>query len=150
MGAEGEPVSNIDHPAHYNRHPSGVEAIDVCESLPFNLSNAVKYLMRADHKGQRTDDLRKAAWYLRREAQRANATRAYRDEQRTLVRLDDATRGLWWAIRRTEERPGGTLTVLGHLACYCTVPDGARFFASGLLDLAARLESEASAMEVSP
>ena len=63
-------ADSINHPAHYNLHPSGVEAIDLCEVLSFNLGNAVKYLMRADHKGQRVDDLRKAAWYLRRESAR--------------------------------------------------------------------------------
>lgn len=33
-----------------------------------HLGNAVKYLMRADHKGSAEEDRRKAAWYLRREA----------------------------------------------------------------------------------
>lgn len=28
-------MNNIDHPSHYNAHPSGVEAIDVCERLGF-------------------------------------------------------------------------------------------------------------------
>lgn len=60
----------VDHPAHYNAHPSGIEAIDLCEVLPFSLGNAIKYLMRADHKGAREQDMQKAAWYLRREARR--------------------------------------------------------------------------------
>lgn len=59
--------STIDHPAHY-QHPSGVEAIDLCERLGFNLGNAYKYLARAGKKGDRAEDLRKAAWYLRRES----------------------------------------------------------------------------------
>lgn len=68
-------ADNINHPAHYNRHPSGVEAIDLCECLSFNLGNAVKYLMRAPHKGQHADDLRKARWYLMRESRRAPVQR---------------------------------------------------------------------------
>jgi len=58
-------VSTVDHPAHY-QHPSGVEAIDLCEHLGFNLGNAYKYLARAGKKGDASTDLRKAAWYLRR------------------------------------------------------------------------------------
>ena len=64
----------IDHPNHY-QHPSGVEAIDVCEHLGFNLGNAYKYLSRAGKKGDAATDLRKAAWYLRREANRRGGVR---------------------------------------------------------------------------
>lgn len=60
-------MSKVDHPPHYNAHPSGIEAIDLCERIGFNLGNAVKYLMRADHKGQRHEDLEKARWYLLRQ-----------------------------------------------------------------------------------
>jgi|688.fasta_scaffold228018_3 hypothetical protein len=61
--------NQVEHPAHY-QHPSGVEAIDICEHLGFNLGNAYKYLARAGKKGDAATDLRKAAWYLRREADR--------------------------------------------------------------------------------
>lgn len=61
-------MSNVDHPSHY-QHPSGVEAIDICEHLGFNLGNAYKYLARAGKKGDRAEDLRKAAWYLRRDGE---------------------------------------------------------------------------------
>lgn len=59
----------VDHPAHYNSHPAGIECIDVVEHMPFNVGNAVKYLWRADHKGG-LEDLRKAAWYVAREIER--------------------------------------------------------------------------------
>jgi len=64
----------IDHPPHYTH--GGIEAIDVIEAwrLGFALGNAVKYIARADHKGSRLDDLKKARWYLEREI--ANAERA--------------------------------------------------------------------------
>ena len=60
----------VDHPPHYNTHPSGVECIDVVEHMPFNLGNAVKYIWRADEKGRPIEDLEKAAWYIQREIQK--------------------------------------------------------------------------------
>lgn len=63
-----ERVDAVNHPPHYNAHPV-CEAIDICEELPFNLGNAVKYLWRAKQKGNRTEDLRKALWYLERQRQ---------------------------------------------------------------------------------
>jgi len=57
----------VDHPKHYNDNPSGVECIDVVEHMTFNVGNAVKYLWRAGLKGDRVEDLRKAAWYVNRE-----------------------------------------------------------------------------------
>ena len=65
--ARGVKPETVDHPAHYNASPSGVEAIDVIEHLSFNVGNAMKYLWRAEHKGANLDDLRKAAWYVQRE-----------------------------------------------------------------------------------
>jgi hypothetical protein len=60
----------VNHPAHYNTHPSGVECIDIIEHYNFNVGNAIKYLWRADEKGAPIDDLRKAAWYIQREIER--------------------------------------------------------------------------------
>ena len=60
----------VDHPAHYTAHPSGVECITVVEHMGFNLGNAIKYIWRADLKGDAIEDLRKAAWYVEREIQR--------------------------------------------------------------------------------
>jgi hypothetical protein len=66
-----EPKSNnVDHPDHYNKHPSGIEAIDVCQHMSFNLGNAVKYIWRADHKGNGKQDLEKAMWYIKKEIER--------------------------------------------------------------------------------
>lgn len=46
-----------------------IEPISVIEAwkLSFNLGNAIKYIARADHKGNREDDLFKALDYLHRE-----------------------------------------------------------------------------------
>jgi hypothetical protein len=57
----------VDHPAHYK--VGGIETIDFIEAkkLNYNIGNVVKYLTRADHKGNKLEDLRKAQWYLTRE-----------------------------------------------------------------------------------
>lgn len=60
----------VNHPPHYTSHPSGIECIQVVEHMGFNLGNAIKYLWRADEKGNALEDLRKAAWYVQREIQR--------------------------------------------------------------------------------
>jgi hypothetical protein len=57
----------VNHPKHYTSHPSGVECIQVTEHMGFNLGNAVKYIWRADEKGNAVEDLRKAVWYINRE-----------------------------------------------------------------------------------
>ncbi|WP_422923173.1 DUF3310 domain-containing protein [Singulisphaera sp. PoT] len=59
----------VNHPNHYNSHPSGVETITITEHMTFNVGNAIKYLWRADHKNG-LEDLRKAAWYVNREIER--------------------------------------------------------------------------------
>jgi hypothetical protein len=65
----------VDHPPHYNASPSGVECIDVAEHMSFNVGNALKYLWRADHKGDAVEDLKKAAWYINREIERRTKER---------------------------------------------------------------------------
>lgn len=57
----------VDHPEHYNSHPSGVECIDVAEHYGFSIGNAIKYLWRAGLKGDAVEDLQKARWYIDRE-----------------------------------------------------------------------------------
>ena len=56
----------VNHPAHYK--VGGIETIDFIEAknLGYNLGNVVKYVTRADHKGNKLEDLRKAQWYLTR------------------------------------------------------------------------------------
>jgi hypothetical protein len=67
----------VNHPAHYNAHPSGVECITVTEHMSFNLGNAVKYIWRAGLKAEDpVTDLRKAAWYVQREIARLEDTAA--------------------------------------------------------------------------
>jgi hypothetical protein len=64
----------VNHPAHYTQHPSGVECIAIAEHYTFNLGNALKYIWRAGLKSaDPLEDLRKAAWYVRREINRLTA-----------------------------------------------------------------------------
>lgn len=60
----------VNHPKHYNSHPSGIECIQVTEHMGFNLGNAVKYIWRADLKNDALEDLKKAVWYLQREIEK--------------------------------------------------------------------------------
>ena len=57
----------VNSPPHYKS--GGVETIDFIEAknLNYNLGNVVKYITRADLKGNRKQDLKKAMWYLQRE-----------------------------------------------------------------------------------
>lgn len=61
------PADNVNHPAHYKT--GGIETIDFIEAkgLNYHLGNVVKYITRADSKGNRKEDLLKAQWYLNRE-----------------------------------------------------------------------------------
>lgn len=61
----------VNHPDHYK--VGGIETIDFIEAkkLNYHLGNVVKYITRADHKGKRLEDLKKAKWYLDREIERS-------------------------------------------------------------------------------
>lgn len=62
----------VNHPPHYKQ--GGIETIDFIEAkeLGYNLGNVVKYITRADHKGNKLEDLKKAQWYLNREIEKSN------------------------------------------------------------------------------
>jgi hypothetical protein len=59
-------ADNVNHPEHYKM--GGIETIDFIEAkgLSYHLGNVIKYITRADHKGNRKEDLLKAQWYLNR------------------------------------------------------------------------------------
>lgn len=63
-------TDNVNHPKHYTSHPSGIECIEVTQHFNFCLGNAIKYIWRADSKGNDLEDLRKAAWYIDQEIAR--------------------------------------------------------------------------------
>ncbi len=56
----------VNHPAHYNSHPSGIEVIEITRWMNYNRGNAVKYILRAGLKPETDEilDLEKARWYL--------------------------------------------------------------------------------------
>lgn len=60
---------DVNHPPHYNNHPSGVECIQVTEHHDFCIGNVIKYCWRAGFKAEGASelkDLKKARWYLDR------------------------------------------------------------------------------------
>ena len=66
MSDEHDPVNN---PSHYNM--LDVEAIDIIEMsmtreefLGYLKGNSLKYMIRYKHKGNPSEDLDKAKWYL--------------------------------------------------------------------------------------
>ncbi len=62
----------VNHPKHYNDHPSGVECIVIAEWMNYCLGQVLKYIWRAGIKSSAThiQDLEKARWYLDREINR--------------------------------------------------------------------------------
>lgn len=57
----------VNHPPHYREHPIfTIECHDLARMLNFDAGSAVKYLWRAGRKGDISEDLRKALWYLDR------------------------------------------------------------------------------------
>lgn len=71
----------VNHPPHYTSHPSGVECITITRHMNFCCGNAVKYIWRADLKGNAIEDLEKARFYIDEEIKRrvAMAANTYED-----------------------------------------------------------------------
>jgi hypothetical protein len=68
----------VQRPKHYNVHPSGIEVIEITQHFDFCVGNALKYVMRCDHKGATVQDLEKARWYMKRA-----------EARRTVLRFDN-------------------------------------------------------------
>lgn len=68
-------ADNVRHPDHYVSDKSGVECIEITENMNFCLGNAMKYIWRCEHKGDKYTDIRKAIWYLERELDRMERER---------------------------------------------------------------------------
>lgn len=66
-------AEKVNHPSHYKGQR--FEVIDIIEDykLGFNLGNTIKYVLRAGHKDDYVQDLKKAVWYLEREISNATA-----------------------------------------------------------------------------
>ena len=65
--AHKEELEYVNSPLHYQG--KGIEVIDIIEAfdLNFSLGNSIKYILRADKKGNKKQDLEKAIWYLNNE-----------------------------------------------------------------------------------
>lgn len=69
---------NVDHPKYYNRHPSGIECIEITQWYNFCIGNSIKYLWRnglkteegMSNKEKQIEDLKKAIWYINKEIER--------------------------------------------------------------------------------
>ena len=70
---------NVEHPIHYSwlKDLCGVEPLDICRHLDFNVGNALKYLLRKDKVDgdktkteKRVEDLKKAIFYIEDEINR--------------------------------------------------------------------------------
>ena len=59
----------INHPPHYCK--GSYETIEVIEDwkLEYHEASALKYISRAEHKGKRIEDLKKAKWFIERKIQ---------------------------------------------------------------------------------
>lgn len=70
----GIDIKHLNKQPHYNKHPSGIECIDVVEHMNFNLGNVIKYVWRAGLKTEdRKEDLEKAKYYIERELKRVDS-----------------------------------------------------------------------------
>ena len=82
---------SVNYPAHYTSGPpcpacgETIEAITVTENMSFCVGNAIKYLWRAELKGSPVEDLRKAAWYCTREADRREAALLEADRREAAI-----------------------------------------------------------------
>ena len=111
-------ADNVNHPKHYNSHPSGVECITITEHMNFNVGNAVKYLWRAGLKTpsvgcaatevsirhQKTlEDLKKARWYVDREIKLLEAI---------TIGVDMSSSGDNTMVVRLRKRGDGTIEII--------------------------------------
>ena len=60
----------VNSPDHYTA--GGIETIDFIEAkqVNYHVGNAIKYLSRANHKGDYLENIKKAQWYINREVSR--------------------------------------------------------------------------------
>ena len=68
---------NVNSPPHYTSSDAKcaacgcpIECIDITRHYSFSIGNAIKYLWRAEHKGNAIEDLQKAHWYIQDEIEK--------------------------------------------------------------------------------
>lgn len=84
---------HVNHPSHYNSHPSGVECITITRHCNFNIGNVIKYCWRNGLKQEegmlnidkQIEDLKKAKFYLEDEIKRLDAIKNSNQERSVLI-----------------------------------------------------------------
>ena len=87
-------TDNVNHPAHYTSHPSGIECIEIARHYCFTIGNAIKYLWRAglkkeqgiDEIDKEIEDLKKAIWCIN---DRIHQLEMFRKPKTNIDELDD-------------------------------------------------------------
>lgn len=59
-------VDMVNAPPHYKEQSVMLEPIDILRWAPFDLGNALKYVIRAKKKGNELQDLQKAQYYIQK------------------------------------------------------------------------------------
>lgn len=62
----------VNHPKHYTSQSITLEPIDMISGFNFCVGNALKYIIRAGHKGPALVDFQKAEFYLNYFIQKSN------------------------------------------------------------------------------
>ena len=74
--SDNKKIEWVNHPSHYTwlKELCGIEPLDICRHLDFNIGNAVRYLLRKDKVDgnktkteKRIEDLRKTVFYIQDE-----------------------------------------------------------------------------------
>lgn len=119
----------VNHPAHYNSHPSGVETIRLTEHMDFLLGNVIKYVMRCEHKGEPLQDLRKARFYLDRKISQleAGVQISAPEEPAIGTAAHEALERLHDALVIEEPSPGPDVWLVYSYEDLMALPEGTRF-----------------------
>jgi len=67
------------NPSHYQKHASGLQAIQITEHMSGNVAQAVQYLWRLGLKNDALSDLRKSVWFCNRELMRLGGESMLKD-----------------------------------------------------------------------
>lgn len=115
----------VSHPAHYRLHPVFTgECHDYAKHMTFDQGNAFKYLWRCAGKGDMTENVRKALWYLN--AMRTGPVLTRRGNRLPRVDIHTLATEVSEAMDDTV-RPTAPKQLMAALACYAAavrVADG--------------------------
>jgi hypothetical protein len=93
IGGAPKSYETVNHPKHYNSHPSGIECIEIIRHFSFNIGAAIKHLWRLGTKpgASALEDIEKAIWYLQDEANRIRKE----NEAQSIAKELDMEKGLY-------------------------------------------------------